>query len=143
MHGWTRGIGAVVIVSVSIAAGACTSASPGPSLSVHPATGTWVGPIVDRSFGEGTLRLSLPAPGADQVFRGTWSATFPNGRSGEGQATASTLIPDWLPLPISLFCASGGQASLLATLDGSRMTGGFFTLDCTEIVGGTVDLTKQ
>jgi hypothetical protein len=42
-----------------------------------------------------------------------------------------------------LFCASGGQAYLLATLDGSRMTGGFFTLDCTEMVGGTVDLTKQ
>lgn len=141
MNGWALAIGVVVIVSATTTAAACKSPSLGPSPSVHAGTGTWVGRMVDRSFGEGTLRLVLPAPGADQVFRGTWSATFPNGRSGEGQAISPAIVSDRLPM--SLLCASGGQASLLATLDGSRMTGGFFTLDCTEMVRGTVDLTKQ
>jgi len=117
----------------------CRSNSPTqPTPPPAPAAGIWTGRIVDQTFGEGTFRAELSADARTSAYRGTWTAVFAT-KTASGDATSAMVNP----LPLAITCAAGGRASSLLNVEGARMSGDYFTLDCAQIVRGSLDLTRQ
>lgn len=128
----------------------------GPITPTTPADsprGNWAGSIRDPISGEGTIRLSLVGVSEVLPLVGEWSATFPTGEFLAGRALAGTdggkyetlLFADPAPR-----CDAGTATSALVSytltemaINSGQMTGVLRRLNCSGVVSGTLNLSKQ
>ena len=141
-----------VIVSVAGCSGNATPTSPTTRSSVVSPSGSWSGSISDPISGEGTAELSL-SDRALNSLTGTWSATFKNGDSFSGPASASLNPPRGYGIMLYVDpqppCAGPGGSALLGftlinvAVTSSRLTAVAGRTSCNGFSFGTVNLSKR
>ena len=149
-----RRLAPVVAVMLSIAGctGNTTPTSPTTPSSVVSPAGNWSGSISDPISGDGTAQLSL----SDQTpnsLTGTWSATFKNGDSFSGPASASLNAPTGYAIMLYVdpqpSCAGPAASAPLGftlinvAVTSSRLTAVAGRTSCNGFRFGTVDLSKR
>jgi hypothetical protein len=144
----------VVAVMLSVAGcsdGGIPTSPPTTSSGGSPA-GSWSGSISDAISGDGTMQLALSEQ-APNLLTGTWSATFKNGDSFSGPASAGLYAPTGYGIMLYVEppppCAGpGGSAPLGFTLinvavTSSRLTAVAGRTSCNGASFGTVSLSMQ
>ena len=143
---------ASAVVVMLIVAGCGGSGSPTSPPPVGSLAGTWSGKITDPISGEGTAQMSL-SDQAQNRLTGTWSATFKNGSTVSGPASASLnsgsvagIMLNVNPQPA---CAGSGASDPLGytlinvAVTSSRLTAVAGRISCNGFGFGAVDLSRQ
>jgi hypothetical protein len=151
----SRRLALVVILTPSVAAcgGSGTPTAPiVTTASVLPAVGSWSGSIIDGASGQGTLQMTLSehsSGGNVNSLIGTWSATFKNGDSFSGPASAGSSVVGLAVQPIPA-CAGTGTGSaainfnlIEVTVTSSQLTAVVDRLSCNGTSLGSVNLSKH
>lgn len=141
-----------VIVSVAGCSGNATPTSPTTTSSLVSPAGSWSGSISDPISGDGTAQLSL-IDQAPNSLTGTWSATFKDGDSFSGPASAGLNAPTGYGIMLYVEpqppCAGPGGSALLGftlinvVVTSSRLTAVAGRTSCNGFSFGTVNLSKR
>ena len=129
-----------LLVVLSLVAVNCGGDSP-TAPSAPTVTGTWTGTLTSTSIPGLVATVSFTLAQSGSSVSGTWSSTGTFGPSGgtisgtiSGSAvsvTASQSDPTLCPL------------SVTAVVSGSQMTGTYATFNCTEVITGSLSVTKS
>jgi hypothetical protein len=141
-----------VIASVAGCSGNATPTSPPTTSSFVSPAGSWSGSISDPISGDGTAQLSLSEQ-APNSLTGTWSATFKNGDTFLGPASAGLNAPTGYGIMLYVEpqppCAGPGGSALLGftlinvLVTSSRLTAVAGRTSCNGFGFGTVNLSKR
>ena len=142
-----------VIVSVAGCGGTATPTSPPTTPTVASPAGSWSGVISDPISGDGTAQLTLSEQ-APNSLTGTWSATFRNGDSVSGPASAGLNAPSGYGIMLygsdpQPRCAAPGGSTLLGftlinvAVTSSRLNAVAGRTSCNGFSFGSVNLSKQ
>jgi hypothetical protein len=139
-------------MSVAGCSGKGTPTVPTMTPSVASPAGNWSGVISDPISGDGTAQLSLSEQARDSLT-GTWSATFKNGDSFSGPASAglytSTGYGIMLYVEPQPPCAGADASAPLGftlvnvAVASNRLTGAAGRTSCNGISFGTINLSKR
>jgi len=150
-----RRLAPVVAVMLSVAGCSGSTTPTSPTTTSSPA-GSWSGSIRDAISGDGIMQFALSEQ-ASNSLTGTWSATFKNGDSFSGPASAGLFLPNGYgitlyvqqpPPPCATGSGSGGSAALSFTfinvvVTSSRLTAVSGRTSCNGASSGAVNLSKQ
>jgi len=130
---------AVSIVALALLSLLAACGNTGGGVASFNYSGTWVGTIVDSVGGPGTIVTTMSQSGSDIV--GTWQATFASGNNGgilAGLIRTNDVLVELYPSNPAL-C----PYAAVAQRSGSTLSGTYAAFNCTEVVTGTLSITKQ
>jgi len=137
-----RGYGVMLFllgVVLSIAIAGCDSGGDDDDVSL---AGTWSGTIQDSISGAGTGRVTIAQSGS--TLSGTWEATFADPANNNGGTLSGTFDGQSIDLTLSPSDPASCPFRVTATLQGdNRFTGTYAAFDCTVVVTGNLDVTRQ
>ena len=122
---------------------------PAAPSTVPSLEGDWAGTIRHGVAGEGALTLSVSQRGPG-IF-GQWTSAYAEAASNQSGTFSGTItaVPFVLFLRPSVPIACGpdqtlsGTLTVNTTLTDDRISGPFTILNCTGVISGSVDVTRQ
>jgi hypothetical protein len=144
----------VVLCSAFGCGGDDTPTAPTPASSLRSLAGTWSGSISDPVSGEGTARVSLREESPAALI-GSWSATFRNGETYAGIASAYPLESTTFGISLLVAppppCATGfgsgqgmlGYLFINLGVTSRQLTATASRTSCSGIGFGSVALSKE
>lgn len=138
----SRVLTAVLLMTV---AGGCRSHTA-PTDTV---TGNWKGTVVDGVSGTGSFEATIERKGPG--LSGTWSARFQPGDEVRTGSLSGTIVDAHLAIVFSydprMVCTNGvtidSTMAFEGTLRSDGWSGSYFTLTCSNVRTGTIDVTRQ
>ena len=131
----------VLLVLVSVLAVVLTScggsATGGGSSFSY--SGTWVGTIADSVAGPGTVTATMSQSGSNLV--GTWQSTFAAGSNGgtlAGQVRTNDVLIELYPSN-PMYC----PYAVVGNRSGGTLSGTYAAFNCSMVITGTLNITKQ
>ena len=137
------------IVALALAGlGACEQNSP-VTPTVDDLAGEWAGTITDSMAGAGTIRLTIGQRGPG--LSGTWASTFADGSFNRSGSFSGTMIGSpfvlFLRPSLPIVCSPDetltGTLAMTTRVDGDRITGSYTIFNCSGVITGTVEVTRQ
>ena len=137
-----------VVALAMMALGGCQQNS-----SVNPTAddlaGEWAGTITDSVAGAGTIRLAIRQRGPG--LSGSWASTFAEGSFDRSGSFSGTMVSSpfvlflrpSLPIACSPDVTLTGTLAMTTTLSGDRITGTYTVLNCSGVITGNVDASRQ
>ena len=133
-----RNLWALLLVIALAPLAACDS-DDNPMAPSNPLTGTWTGTIDDNTGGMGTARVTLNQSGS--TLTGTWATSLPG--SDNGGSLTGSVNGSALSIVLDTSDPTSCPFNLTATVNGNRMTGTYAAFNCSIVVTGSLDLTKE